>query len=114
MQLHSALVSRTTQLEKGPHGLGEQGSTWLVAGKLQAMEDIEKDRGIPQTVANLLRTQVHPFPRWSIGSASSGVALNYQLPHSVIFFFERFDEHSTFSPDPASLNGLDSQTAVDS
>ena len=34
MQLHSALVSRTTQLEKGPHGLGEQGfqhtARWLV------------------------------------------------------------------------------------
>ena len=45
MQLHSALVSRATQLEKGPHGLGLQGSNWLVAGKLQAMEDIEKDRG---------------------------------------------------------------------
>ena len=33
-QLHSALVSRTTQLEKGPQGLGEQGSRhtarWLV------------------------------------------------------------------------------------
>ena len=34
MQLHFALVSRTTQLEKGPQGLGEQGfqhtARWLV------------------------------------------------------------------------------------
>ena len=42
MQLHFALVSRTTQLEKGPHGLGLQGSSWLVGVKLQAMDDIER------------------------------------------------------------------------
>ena len=42
MQLHSALVSWATQLEKGPHGLGLQGSTWLVVVKLQAMEDIDR------------------------------------------------------------------------
>ena len=49
MQLHSALVSRTTQLEKGPHGLGVQGSRhtarWLVTSHLESPPQETMEQG---------------------------------------------------------------------
>ena len=49
MQLHFALVSRTTQLEKGPQGLGVQGSRhtarWLVTSHEESASQETAEQG---------------------------------------------------------------------